>query len=119
MREPLTESQQRIYIFLVSFIREHGYSPTIREIQKQFSYNSSNSVVSQLTKLEKKGYVTKSSTRDGARARTLRLVDDIIGVHTVDSAQLKKALKNLVKKKYYISLNETVELLSELNIRIV
>lgn len=119
MRSQLTESQQRIYSFLVGFIREQGYSPTIREIQKNFNYNSSNSVVAQLTKLEKKGYITKASSKDGMKARTLRLVDDIMGVHTIEASQLKTAISNIAKKKYNIKLNEAVELLSELKIKIV
>lgn len=119
MRSPLTEKQEEIYSFIVGFMRENGFSPTIREIQRHFNYNSSNSVVSQLTKIEKKGYITKSSSKDGMRARTMRLVDDIIGVHTIKTSQLKESLENLKKKGYKIKINEAVELLSELKIKII
>lgn len=119
MRAPLTEVQQKIYSYLVKYIREHGFPPTIREIQSYFNYNSSNSVVTQLNKIETKGYITKSSSKDGMRARTMRLVDDIVGIHTVESAQLGKALKKIAENGYKIKLNEAVELLSALNIRLV
>lgn len=119
MRAPLTEVQQNIYSFLVKFVRENGYPPTIREIQSQFNYNSSNSVVSQLNKIEAKGYITKASSRSGMKARTIRLVDDLIGVHTVESSQLAKAIKKIGEKGYKIQLNEAVELLNALNIRLV
>ena len=119
MRAPLTETQQHIYNFLVSFMRENKYSPTIREIQTHFGYSSSNSVVSQLNKMEKKGYITKSSSKDGMKARTIRLVDDLIGVHTVESKQLNKALKNLKERGYSLKLNIAVEFLSALEINVI
>lgn len=119
MRAPLTEVQQHIYSFLVKFIRENGYPPTIREIQDHFKYNSSNSVVSQLSKMETKGYITKASNKSGMKARTIRLVDDIIGMCTVESTQLSKAIKKVKEKGYKIQLNEAIELLSALNIKLV
>lgn len=119
MRAPLTETQQSIYSFLVSYIRENHYPPTIREIKDHFNYNSSNSVVSQLKKLEDKGYIIKSSSKDGMRARTIRLVDDIVGVHTIEAGQLNKAIKDLEERGYLIKTNEAVELLTALEIGIV
>ncbi|MCK5616068.1 hypothetical protein KAR91_80135 [Candidatus Pacearchaeota archaeon] len=119
MRSPLTEVQQNIYNFLLSFMREHRYSPTIREIQTYFGYSSSNSVVCQLNKMEKKGYITKSSSKDGMRARTIRLVDDLMGVHTVESKQVNKVLKGLGERGYALELNVAVEFLSALEINVV
>ena len=87
-----------------------------QEIQEHFGYKSSNSVVSQLTKLKNKGYVTTASSKEGMKARTLRLVDDVIGVHTVISDELNTALDNLEKRGYKIEINEAVEFLSELKI---
>jgi len=118
-RAPLTEVQQFMYNFIVSFIRENRYSPTIREIQTHFGYSSSNSVVSQLNKMEKKGYITKSSSKDGMKARTIRLVDDLMGMHTVESKQLNKALKGLLERGYKLDLNVAVELLGALEINVI
>jgi len=119
MRAPLTETQQAIYSFLVKYIRENKYPPTIREIKVNFKYKSSNSVVSQLKKLEKKGYVTKSSSKDNMQARTLKLVDDVVGNHTIESSQLHRALKSLTERGYSMKTNEAVELLTALEINIV
>jgi len=120
MRKALTEKQQTIYAFIVSFIREHNYPPTIREIQKHFNYNSVNSVIIHLNNIEEKGYIIKSNNKDGQKARTLRLTDDLVGIHTIEIAQLKKALSNLSKNKgFNIDSHQAIELLSELKVKIV
>ena len=111
--------QQRTYSFLVGFIREKGYSPTVREIQTQFGYKSSNSVVSHLKNLEKSGYITKSSSKEGARARTMKIVDDILGTYTIETEQLKVAIRNLKGRGYSIDVNEAIELLTALKIGVV
>lgn len=119
MRVQLTDVQKNIYSFLVKFINDNGYPPTIREIQEHFNYNSSNSVVSQLNKIKDKGYITRASSKSGMKARTIRLVDNIIGVHTIESSQLSKAIKEVNEKGYNINLNEAIELLSALDIKLV
>lgn len=119
MRSALTKHQQKIYNFLVEFIRENKFSPTIREIQSHFGYNSANSVVSQLKKLESKGYITKSSNKGMMKARTIRLVDDVIGDHTITTKQLREAVVNVTKRGYDVKIEEAIELLGALNIKIV
>jgi len=118
-RASLTDSQEAVYNFIVSFIREHGFSPTIREIQSNFNYQSSNSVVIHLNNLRSKGYITKSSTKEKMKTRTIRLVDDIIGNYTIDTVFLNKALKNLKERGYSIEANVAVEFLKELKVNIV
>ena len=118
MRSPLTEVQQRIYTFIIEFIRENKYSPTIREIQTHFEYGSSNSVVSHLRKLKEKGYITSASSKDGMKARTIRLVDDLISVHMVSSEDITKAIKNLKARDYKLEMNVAIEFLSALKIGI-
>lgn len=119
MRAPLTEGQQKIYSFLVGYIRENRFPPTIREIQRYFEYRSPNSVVAQLKQLEKKGYITKSSSKDGMRARTMKLVDDVVGNYTIEASQLREAIKDLSNRGYSIKVNEAVELLNVLGVGIV
>jgi SOS-response transcriptional repressor LexA len=111
--------QQSVYNFVVASIREHGFSPTIREIQAEFDFRSSNSVVIHLNNLRAKGYITKSSSKEKMRTRTIRLVDDIIGNYTIDTGFLNKALKNLKERGYKIEANVAVELLKELKVNIV
>jgi SOS-response transcriptional repressor LexA len=120
MRSPLTERQQEIYNFIVAFVREYGFAPTSNEVRKHFNYNSNNSVVIHVKNIVEKGYLTKLNSLQGSKVRTLRITDDIIGVHTINGSKLKEALKNLeTKKKCHVKLNDAVELLSELNIKIV
>ena len=118
MREPLTDVQQKIYSFIVDYMREYGFAPTIREIQMNFDYKSSNTVVTQLAKLVKKGYIVKSSTKSTMKARAMRLVDDIILNYTVGPDQLSQALQKLKERGYAVQLNEAVELLTALNISV-
>jgi SOS-response transcriptional repressor LexA len=117
-RAPLTESQKRVYGFIVEYIKKYKYPPTIREIQDNFGLKSSNSVVAQIKKLKEKGYITNSSAKGKMTARTLQLVDDIIGNHTIESDELSEALADMKEKGYSIGAKEAVELLSRLNIRI-
>ena len=65
MRTPLTEMQQKVYHYLVDYIRKNRYPPTIREIMGYFGFLSSNSVVTHLNNLRKKGYITSGSNRHG------------------------------------------------------
>jgi len=56
---PLTPRQQEFFDFLVSFQRQHGYAPTIVEIQEFFSLSSSASVHQKLTELENEGLIRR------------------------------------------------------------
>jgi len=56
----LTERQQAVFDFIVRFRGEHGCSPSIPEIQKQFDIRSPNGVVGHLQALEAKGYIKRS-----------------------------------------------------------
>ena len=119
MRAPLTGKQREIYKFFVNFIRENKYSPSIREINKHFKFNSNNSANYYLKALEEKGYIIRNSNGGVTKARAIRLVDDVIGNYSVESAQVHKALKNLKIRGYIVGANEAVELLSELSISVL
>lgn len=56
---PLTPRQKEFFDFLVSFQREHGYAPTIVEIQEFFGLSSSASVHQKLTELESEGFIRR------------------------------------------------------------
>ena len=118
MRASLTEMQQRVYHFLVDYIREHKYPPTVREIMDHFGLRSSNSVAVHLGHLRNKGYITSGSTSKSMRCRTLQLVDDVVGDFTVSSDNIKRAISNLKKRGYVVKINEAIELLTELRISI-
>lgn len=118
MRAELSEGQQRIYGFIVEFLRDHNYPPTIREIQDNFGYQSNNSAVAHLRKLESKGYITHAHSNGRAYARTIQLVDKIMGYHIIDSALFSKAIADLKTRGHNLPINTAVELLSKLNIKI-
>lgn len=54
----VTERQRDIVEFIRQFIRDNGYSPTVRQVGTKFNI-SPNGVMSHLKALEKKGLITR------------------------------------------------------------
>ncbi len=71
-RKPLTDRQKEVYDFLITFIREKGYPPTIREVADNFSIYLKGAH-DHIKAIEKKGFVRCSS-----KSRALEIVDDIM-----------------------------------------
>lgn len=53
----LTAPQERILSFIITRQKDHGSAPTIREIARQFGYQSLNSARQHLRLIEQKGYI--------------------------------------------------------------
>src|ERR1043166_4216157 len=70
MTEPLTQLERRVYHYLIDFLAENTYQPSIREIAKRFRIKSTKTVSDLLHSLESKGYIE----RDEARSRGVRLL---------------------------------------------
>jgi repressor LexA len=70
MSEPLTQLESQVYHFLIDFLAENTYQPSIREIARQFSIKSTKTVSDLLQSLEGKGYIQ----RDESRSRGVRLI---------------------------------------------
>ena len=68
-----TKKQRELLGFIESFIGEHGYSPSYREIMSGLNYNSVATVALHITSLIKRGHLRK---RDRS-ARSLELVKPI------------------------------------------
>ena len=68
MTRGLTEKQENILEFIMEYINESGYPPSIREIGVQFGISSLRGVTVHLDALQRKGYITRSNT---ARAITV------------------------------------------------
>jgi repressor LexA len=64
-----TERQNEVLAAIESFIRENGYSPTIRELSNRLGVKSVNGIQGQLNALRVKGRVTWTN----GKSRTLRL----------------------------------------------
>jgi repressor LexA len=62
MTKGLTEKQERILAYIVEYVDEKGYPPSIREIGNAFSISSLRGVTVHLDALERKGYIKRAST---------------------------------------------------------
>ncbi len=56
--EDLTDKQKECLIIVNTFIKEKGYSPTVREIAKELGNNSPATTLHHLKELRRKGYIT-------------------------------------------------------------
>lgn len=66
----LTTKQATVLDFIRSFILQHHYPPTMREMIEHFGWKSTNAAVTHLEALIGKGRIT----RDPAKARCIRIV---------------------------------------------
>jgi repressor LexA len=78
MTEPLTQLERRVYHYMIDFLAENTYQPSIREIAKQFHIKSTKTVSDLLHSLESKGYIQ----RDESRSRGVRLLGFAAAGHT-------------------------------------
>lgn len=62
MTRGLTDKQDRILKFIVEYVNERGYPPSIREIGNSFGISSLRGVTVHLDALERKGYIKRAST---------------------------------------------------------
>src|ERR1051325_4440653 len=70
MPESLTALERRVYPYLIDFLAENTFQPSIREIARKFRIKSTKTVSDLLHSLEKKGYIA----RDASRSRGVRLI---------------------------------------------
>src|ERR1043165_888695 len=70
MPETLTALERRVYHYLIDFLAENTFQPSIREIARKFRIKSTKTVSDLLHSLERKGYIE----RDASRSRGVRLV---------------------------------------------
>lgn len=74
--EELTKRQNDVLVYLKSYIKQNGYSPCVRDICSALNLKSTSTAHAHLTKLEKKGYIT----RDPAKPRTTMIVGDTVEI---------------------------------------
>jgi SOS-response transcriptional repressor LexA len=67
-RDGLTERQWDILLWIGSYIAEHGWPPTVREIGAAFAISSPNGVMCHLTALETKKRIRRETGRGRAIA---------------------------------------------------
>jgi repressor LexA len=66
----LTKRQQEIWEFLVAYVDDHGYPPTVREIGQKVGLASPSTVHAHLANLERAGLIK----RDPTKPRALELI---------------------------------------------
>ena len=70
MAEQLNPLEQQVYHYLLDFLTENTYQPSIREIGRKFRIKSTKTVSDILQSLARKGYIE----RDASRSRGVRLI---------------------------------------------
>lgn len=70
---PLKEPDQRMMRAIVGFAQEHGYPPTVRDLQKALSISSLSVVTYRLDRLVSRGLVK----REPKVARSIRVVGPV------------------------------------------
>jgi repressor LexA len=70
MSESLTPVERRVYHYLLDFLAENTYQPSVREIGRRFRIKSTKTVAEILQSLAEKGYIE----REGARSRGVRII---------------------------------------------
>lgn len=70
MPEPLTQLERRVYHYMIDFLAENTFQPSIREIARKFKIKSTKTVSDLLHALERKGYIE----REESRSRGVRLL---------------------------------------------
>jgi repressor LexA len=70
MSEPLTPIERKVYHYLIDFLTENTYQPSVREIGREFRIKSTKTVSEILQSLADKGVIE----RDPSRSRGVRLL---------------------------------------------
>lgn len=70
MNDPLTPLERRVYHYLLDFLAENTFQPSVREIGRRFRIKSTKTVAEVLQSLADKGFIQ----REGARSRGVRIV---------------------------------------------
>ncbi|MBL8958371.1 MAG: repressor LexA [Gemmatimonadetes bacterium] len=70
MHDPLTPIERKVYHFLLDFLAEHTYQPSVREIGRKVRIPSTKTVTEVLGRLEEKGFLE----REHARSRGVKIV---------------------------------------------
>ncbi len=70
MKQPLSPIERKVYHYLIDFLTENTYQPSVREIGREFRIKSTKTVSEILQSLADKGYIE----RDPSRSRGVRLL---------------------------------------------
>lgn len=112
MNYELTEKQQKLYDFIVSYHRRVGTPPAIREMCEHMGFSSTNSAVCMLDLLIKKGAIERL---DGIRIRSfvatstdIKVEFDYGGVVNIGSDRHSLVLSKKQACELYIKLKRAL-----------
>jgi repressor LexA len=81
MPEALSKVERRILNYLVDYLKEHTYQPSIREIGRRFAIKSTKTVSEHLQALADKGYIERDASRSrGVRILGMNLAPTVLSV---------------------------------------
>jgi repressor LexA len=63
MPDPLTPLERKVYRYLIDFLAEHTYQPSVREIGQRFQIRSTKTVAAILQTIADKGYIERAPGR--------------------------------------------------------
>lgn len=104
MSHNLTEKQQKIVNFLISFTSKHGYPPTVREIAKHLNTPYTRTIEHHLKKLEEKGIIK----RDRGVSRGIKLSNPGIPVPLVGRITAGKPVLATENIEDYITIDPSL-----------
>ena len=81
MPEALSKIERRILNYLVDYLKENTYQPSIREIGKRFGIKSTKTVSEHLQSLADKGYIERDASRSrGVKILGMNLAPGVLNV---------------------------------------
>src|SRR6187551_402227 len=93
-----TKKQRQLLTFIEAFIKEHGYSPSYREIMNGLNYTSVATVALHVNNLIKRGHLRKRENS----ARSLEVVEESVASPSLKSNEIKPGEEKwLVEKVEY------------------
>ncbi|MBC7791761.1 MAG: repressor LexA [Anaerolineae bacterium] len=78
MKDTLTATERKVYNYLLDFLAEHTYQPSVRDIGRRFKIKSTKTVSELLQSLADKGFIE----RDPSRSRGVKLLGFEVSRHT-------------------------------------
>jgi repressor LexA len=63
MPDPLSPLERKVYRYLIDFLAEHTYQPSVREIGQRFQIRSTKTVAALLQTIADKGYIERAPGR--------------------------------------------------------
>jgi len=95
----MNEKTKKVLESMVGFVKEHGHTPTIREIAKENGFASTNTVAYHLKKLEESGHIKKY----GGMSRGVKFLKPIFGIPILGVIRAGKPVESEENIDGYVS----------------